>query len=1022
MSSVPEPSDRRLRRRRTGSTAVAGLLTAGLALLGLAVPGTAAADTRPVTPGTPATVAADALPTVQVNGVVWAQVVVGNTVYAAGRFGTARPAGAAAGTQETVRNNLLAYDIRTGALNTSFAPDLNGQALALAASPDGTRLYVGGDFTSANGQVRNRVAAYDTRTGALVPSFAPSVSSQVRALAATDDTVYLGGNFAALGGVSRSQLAAVRASDGGLLPWAPVPGPGSTAGNRDGNTATSTEVMALVVTGGGSQVVAAGRFDTLNGAKATGVGALDAVTGATRPFAINQLITNQGINSAVYSLSTDGTAVYGTGYDYFGPGNFEGSFAARADGGAVIAINGCHGDSYSSFPVGGVLYIATHAHQCAPIGGFPEQNPRVNKFATAVTTTATGTTTDPSLRNTNLRDQPAPTLLPWFPTMSAGQVTGQLQAGWSVSGNGQYVVFGGEFPRVNGVAQQGLVRYAVSSLAPNDRGPETTAAALRPNATSTAAGQVTVTWPAAWDMDNAELTYQVLRDGGTTPVHTVRATSSWWDRPELTFTDARPAGSTASYRVVVTDPFGNTVTSSPSNTVTVASATSAYANRVLADGPDQYWRLGEPSGTTALDHAGTTNLTTGAGITRGTAGAVGGDTAVTANGTATGIASTRGGTVPTPAGTFSVEAWVRTTSGGLIAQYSDSPTAAATNTAGAATTVDRSLYVDAEGRLTFGSRRVVRNVPSYPLVRSPQRVDDGAWHHVVATVGTGGAALHVDGVQVATEPTFTTANAGLAGYWHLGSGSLTGWPGAPANASLSGSLDEVAIYRAPLTAEQVTAHHATATGAPAPNAAPTARFTATTDGLTVAVDAAASTDPDGTVRAVAWDFGDGATGTGTTASHTYAAAGTYPVTVTVTDDDGATGRTTQQVTVTAPPPAETAAIASDAFGRTVSGGLGTADVGGPWTASAGATRLSVAPGTATLALPGTGNNTGAYLGQVSQTGADVRTSFALGSMPTGGGTYVYVSGRRVSAGNEYRVLAKVMADGRVSLTLSRLAG
>ena len=138
--------------------------------------------------------------------------------------------------------------------------------------------------------------------------------------------------------------------------------------------------------------------------------------------------------------------------------------------------------------------------------------------------------------------------------MSAGQITGQLQAGWSVSGNSQYVVFGGEFPRVNGVAQAGLVRYAVSSLAPNDRGPEASAAALRPNATSTTAGQVTVTWPATWDMDNAQLTYEVLRDGGTTPVHTVTAESRWWDLPELSFTDPRPAGSTASYRVRVTDP------------------------------------------------------------------------------------------------------------------------------------------------------------------------------------------------------------------------------------------------------------------------------------------------------------------------------------------------------------------------------------------------------------------------------------------------------------------------------------
>ncbi|MGY1662947.1 radical SAM protein, partial [Geodermatophilus sp. SYSU D00705] len=116
------------------------------------------------------------------------------------------------------------------------------------------------------------------------------------------------------------------------------------------------------------------------------------------------------------------------------------------------------------------------------------------------------------------------------------------------------------------------------------------------------------------------------------------------------------------------------------------------------------------------------------------------------------------------------------------------------------------------------------------------------------------------------------------------------------------------------------------------------------------------------------------------------------------------------------------ALASDAFGRTVSGGLGTADVGGAWTATAGATRLSVTPGAAVLNLPSAGNNTGAHLGGVSTTGADVRTSFALSSMPTGAGTYVYVSGRRLSAGNEYRVLVKVGADGRVSLTLSRLAG
>ena len=46
---------------------------------------------------------ADALPTVQINGVVWNQEIVGNTVYVGGDFTTARPAGAAAGTNEVAR-------------------------------------------------------------------------------------------------------------------------------------------------------------------------------------------------------------------------------------------------------------------------------------------------------------------------------------------------------------------------------------------------------------------------------------------------------------------------------------------------------------------------------------------------------------------------------------------------------------------------------------------------------------------------------------------------------------------------------------------------------------------------------------------------------------------------------------------------------------------------------------------------------------------------------------------------------
>ena len=118
---------------RPRTAAVTAVLVLIGALAGFFAPGLARADSAPLdptSPTTPTTASADPLPTVQINGVAWAQVVVGNTVYVAGKFTSARPAGVRAGTQETPRNNLLAYDVRTGALITSFAPSLNAQAVS----------------------------------------------------------------------------------------------------------------------------------------------------------------------------------------------------------------------------------------------------------------------------------------------------------------------------------------------------------------------------------------------------------------------------------------------------------------------------------------------------------------------------------------------------------------------------------------------------------------------------------------------------------------------------------------------------------------------------------------------------------------------------------------------------------------------------------------------------------------------------------------------------------------------------
>jgi hypothetical protein len=188
----------------------------------------------------PDTVTADVLPTVQINGVVWSQVVVGNTVYVGGSFSTARPAGVAqGGAGQVTRNNFLAYDLSTGQLLSSVVLNANAQVRTVTVSPDGSRVYVGGDFTSFGGQTRNRVAAIDTASNTVVANFSPNVGYHVYDVAATSNTVYVAGNFTNVGSQQRNRLAAFTTS-GALLSWAP--------------SVPDRQVFAIAVSPDGSQL------------------------------------------------------------------------------------------------------------------------------------------------------------------------------------------------------------------------------------------------------------------------------------------------------------------------------------------------------------------------------------------------------------------------------------------------------------------------------------------------------------------------------------------------------------------------------------------------------------------------------------------------------------------------------------------------------------------------------------------------------------------------------------------------
>lgn len=80
------------------------------------------------------------------------------------------------------------------------------------------------------------------------------------------------------------------------------------------------------------------------------------------------------------------------------------------------------------------------------------------------------------------------------------------------------------------------------------------------------------------------------------------------------------------------------------------------------------------------------------------------------------------------------------------------------------------------------------------------------------------------------------------------------------------------------------------------NTPPVANFGFAVSGLTVSFTDS-STDANGTIASRSWAFGDGTTSTATNPAKTYAAAGTYSVTLTVTDNQGATNSRSQSVTV-----------------------------------------------------------------------------------------------------------------------------
>jgi len=141
----------------------------------------------------------------QFDGRVNAAVIVGNTAFVGGEFTHALPPAAAGANTPVARTRLAAIDLTTGGL-LGWNPGANGKIWGISASSDGTRVYVGGDFSMIGILGRSHIAAFSSANGALLP-WAPRVSGRVRPIVATSSYVYIGGNFADVFGIVQPRLA-----------------------------------------------------------------------------------------------------------------------------------------------------------------------------------------------------------------------------------------------------------------------------------------------------------------------------------------------------------------------------------------------------------------------------------------------------------------------------------------------------------------------------------------------------------------------------------------------------------------------------------------------------------------------------------------------------------------------------------------------------------------------------------------------------------------------------------------------
>jgi hypothetical protein len=345
-------------------------------------------------------------PTWQTNGRVEAIQVVGSTVYIGGQFTSVRPAGDPLGTGEVARNRVAAFNISTGAL-LPWDPNAGGTVQAIAVS--GGTVFLGGSFTQVAGKGHQRLAAVDATTGTPIATFKPTIDAEVLTLSLSGSDVYAGGMFTTINGATHDYIAALNTSTGALDP--------AFTGQADAG------VLASTIEGG--KLVIGGNFANVDGGSQNHIAALNPTTGATLPWGTHTPYD-------VVALASDSAGVYVAGA---GTG---GNFAAfNPSTGSMTWQGGTNGNVQAITVFNGEVYAGGHyTDYCGPQGG-------------------QHTCTNPIARSKILAvDETTGTLQSWAPSVNSALGV------FALDGGAGFLELGGDFTKVAGTAQQGFAAFA----------------------------------------------------------------------------------------------------------------------------------------------------------------------------------------------------------------------------------------------------------------------------------------------------------------------------------------------------------------------------------------------------------------------------------------------------------------------------------------------------------------------------------------------------------------------------------